>query len=271
MSINHDSNSITSPLESAPMAPLRPVGLIYTPLTKKALLICFAAHNGQTDKSGLPYVIHPLHLAEQLETEEEVCTALLHDVVEDSHYTFSDLRDEGFPEAVLEALGLLTHDEYTPYLEYVVRLRSNPIARRVKLADLTHNSDLARLNTVTVRDRRRVLKYRMAQAMLEDDRFHASLGLFHKRLPLSLEHPFFLSVFYDQRGTVERYSIDVEAEKEYHYGLEASQGERLQMSLNPNRTLPEALADWAEGGCTACRVESMLRQRGITFQIHTAM
>ena len=153
----------------------------------------------------------------------------------------------------------------------MVRLRSNPIARRVKLADLTHNSDLARLNTVTVRDRRRVLKYRMAQAMLEDDRFHASLGLFHKRLPLSLEHPFFLSVFYDQRGTVERYSIDVEAEKEYHYGLEASQGERLQMSLNPNRTLPEALADWAEGGCTACRVESMLRQRGITFQIHTAM
>ena len=195
MSINHDSNSITSPLESAPMAPLRPVGLIYTPLTKKALLICFAAHNGQTDKSGLPYVIHPLHLAEQLETEEEVCTALLHDVVEDSHYTICDLRDEGFPEAVLEALGLLTHDEYTPYLEYVVRLRSNPIARRVKLADLTHNSDLARLNTVTVRDRRRVLKYRIAQAILEDDRYDASRSQFHKRLPLSLEYPFFLSVF----------------------------------------------------------------------------
>ena len=70
---------------------------------------------------------------------------------------------------------------------------------------------------------------------------------------------------------MERYSIDVEAEKEYQYGLEASQGERLQKSLNPNCTLPEALADWAEGGCTACRVESMLRQRGITFQIHTAM
>lgn len=90
------------------MKPLHPVGLIYTPLTKKALQIAFDAHRNQLDKSGIPYVVHPLHLAEQMETEEEICTALLHDVVEDSPYTLQDMQAEGFPDAVLQALELLT-------------------------------------------------------------------------------------------------------------------------------------------------------------------
>lgn len=107
-------------------------GFFYTPLTKKALALSFAVHQFQRDKSGLPYVFHPFHLAEQMDTEEEICTALLHDVVEDSAYTLEDLRAMGFPEAVLEALALLTHDDATPYLDYVARLRSNPIARKVK-------------------------------------------------------------------------------------------------------------------------------------------
>ena len=128
------------------MKPLHPVGLIYTPLTKKALKIAFDAHRNQLDKSGIPYVVHPLHLAEQMETEEEICTALLHDVVEDSPYTLQDLKKEGFPDAVLQALELLTRQPDVPYLDYVVRLRKNPIARKVKLADLAHNSDLARLD-----------------------------------------------------------------------------------------------------------------------------
>ena len=160
----------------APPRPPRPVGLTYTPLTKKALRICFDAHGGQTDKSGLPYVIHPLHLAEQMETEYEVCAALLHDVVEDSPYTLDVLRQEGFPDEVVEAVRLLTHDPQTDYLTYVARLRDNPIARRVKLADLAHNSDTGRLEAVGPADRQRIRKYRMAQALLADGRYDDALA-----------------------------------------------------------------------------------------------
>jgi len=141
-------------------------GFFYTPLTKKALALSFAVHQFQRDKSGLPYVFHPFHLAEQMDTEEEICTALLHDVVEDSAYTLEDLRAMGFPEAVLEALALLTHDDAMPYLDYVARLRSNPIARKVKRADLAHNSDEARLNEIGPADRQRLEKYRLAAELL---------------------------------------------------------------------------------------------------------
>lgn len=159
-------HSGSSAPERTPMRPLRETGLRYTPLTKKALALCYDAHRGQRDKGGLPYVFHPLHLAEQLETEEEICAALLHDVVEDSPYTIEDLRREGFPESVLEALRLLTRSPGEDYFDYVARLRENPIARRVKAADLRHNADLARLNEVTGRDRERAAKYRRAMELL---------------------------------------------------------------------------------------------------------
>ena len=70
----------------------------YTALTRKAMRICYAAHEGQMDKSGVPYVFHPIHLAEQMETEEEICTALLHDVVEDTKWTLKELEAEGFSD-----------------------------------------------------------------------------------------------------------------------------------------------------------------------------
>lgn len=148
------------------LTPLRPVGLRYTPLVKKALALCWAAHKDQQDKSGLPYFIHPLHLAEQMDTEEEICTALLHDVLEDTPCTLEDLRQAGFPPAVLRALALLCRDPATPYLDYVAALRADPLARKVKLADLAHNSDLDRLDTVTPADLARREKYRRAQALL---------------------------------------------------------------------------------------------------------
>lgn len=251
---------------SEPLKPLRPVGLLYTPLTKKAMQLCFAAHKNQFDKSGMPYVIHPLHLAEQMETEEEVCTALLHDVLEDAAYTLSELRKAGIPEVVLEALRLLTRDSHTRYLDYVVRLRKNPIARRVKLADLAHNSNLDRLDHVTAQDRRRVLKYRMAQAILEDDRFDEAQGKFRKVLPLSLDQPLYLSVFYDRKGVVEKYSIDIETAEDSHYELVPNQAEKLRVALNADRTLPEALAYWTEEGGGCHQVEVMLREYGITFR-----
>ena len=141
--------------------------MIYTQLTNKAMQIAYRAHHGQTDRSGVPYVFHPFHLAEQMETEETTVAALLHDVAEDTELTLEDLREMGIPERVLEALALLTHDPAVPYLEYVARLKDNEIARAVKLADLKHNSDLTRLNRVGPRDLERVEKYRRAMEILQ--------------------------------------------------------------------------------------------------------
>ncbi len=141
--------------------------MIYTDLTKKALKLCFAAHKYQLDKSGMPYVFHPFHLAEQMTDEETTVVALLHDVVEDTSYTIEDLREMGFPESVLEAIRLMTHEDGESYLDYVARLKANPIARAVKLADLQHNSDLTRLDTVDERALARVEKYKKAIALLE--------------------------------------------------------------------------------------------------------
>ena len=141
--------------------------MIYTPLTKKAMKLCFTAHKDQLDKSGLPYVFHPLHLAEQMTDELTTVTALLHDVIEDTDYTLSNLARMGFPAEVLDALRLLTHDPAVPYMDYVARIKKNPIARAVKLADLHHNSDLTRLDTVTQRDIERAEKYQSAIRLLE--------------------------------------------------------------------------------------------------------
>ncbi len=85
--------------------------MIYTEMTKKAMKLCFEAHKDQTDKSGMPYVFHPFHLAEQMPDEETATVALLHDVIEDTHYTLDDLRAMGFDENVLTALALMTHDK----------------------------------------------------------------------------------------------------------------------------------------------------------------
>lgn len=141
--------------------------MIYTPMTKAALALCFSAHKDQVDKSGLPYVFHPFHLAEQMESEDEVCVALLHDVMEDTELTACDLHAAGMNETVMGALLLMTHDPAMPYMDYVARLAPNPIARKVKLADLRHNSDPSRLDVVTERDLARAAKYAQAIALLE--------------------------------------------------------------------------------------------------------
>lgn len=140
--------------------------MIYTNLTKKALKLCFEAHKKQTDKTGLPYVFHPFHLAEQMDDEISTVCALLHDVVEDTPYTFGDLREMGFPEEVLDVLRLLTHDDATPYMDYVQKLSSNPTAKKVKLADLRHNSDVSRLDTVDEWALKRNEKYKKAIELL---------------------------------------------------------------------------------------------------------
>ena len=141
--------------------------MIYTEQVNRALRLAYEAHQGQFDKSGVPYVFHPLHLAEQMPDEESIVAALLHDVVEDTDYSLEDLKSMGFPPKALEAVALLTHTGEEPYLRYVARIKENPIAKRVKLADLRHNSDLSRIRQVTERDRDRVEKYAAAIRLLE--------------------------------------------------------------------------------------------------------
>ena len=136
--------------------------MIYTNMTKKALKLSFEAHKDQIDKSGMPYVYPPFHLAEQMKDENTTIVALLHDVVEDTDITIDDIRKMGFNEEVCEALKLMTHDDNVPYIEYVKKLKSNPIAKTVKIADLKHNSDLTRLDTVDEKALKRVEKYKRA-------------------------------------------------------------------------------------------------------------
>lgn len=141
--------------------------MLYTPVTKLAMRICFDAHKDQVDKSGLPYVFHPWHLAEQMDTEHEVCVALLHDVMEDTDTTPEELVAAGIPERYVATCKKLTHKPGVPYLEYVTALADDPVARKVKLADLHHNSDLSRLSHApTEKDLRRRNRYVRAIELL---------------------------------------------------------------------------------------------------------
>ena len=117
--------------------------MVYTALTNKAMKIAYAAHHGQLDYNGIPYIFHPIHLAEQMEDEISCCAALLHDVAEDTDVTLEDLARE-FPEEVIRVLKLLTHEKGTDYFDYVRAIKADPIAVKVKLADLDHNSDQTR-------------------------------------------------------------------------------------------------------------------------------
>ena len=143
--------------------------MIYTKMTKLALRLCFDSHKEQNDKSGMPYVFHPFHLAEQMQDEDSTIVALLHDVVEDTDMTIEGLRDMGFSERVCDAISLMTHKDGVPYMEYVASIKQNPIAKAVKLADLRHNSDMTRLDSITLIDVAREEKYRRAIEILLSD------------------------------------------------------------------------------------------------------
>lgn len=139
--------------------------MIYTMQVFRAMNIAYSAHMGQFDKAGVPYIFHPIHLAEQMDTEEECIVALLHDVVEDTEVTFEDLEKE-FSKTIIDAIRLLTHDKSVDYMEYIKNLKSNTIARKVKLADLRHNSDSTRLIKIKDKDIERINKYKRAIELL---------------------------------------------------------------------------------------------------------
>lgn len=143
--------------------------MIYTDKTKKAMKLCFEAHKDQLDKSGMPYVFHPFHVAEQMTDEVTTIVALLHDVVEDTDYKLDDIAAMGFGQDVVDALALMTHDKNVLYLDYVAKIKDNPIAKAVKLADLAHNSDLTRLDVIDEKTRKRMEKYKTEIALLESN------------------------------------------------------------------------------------------------------
>ena len=137
--------------------------MIYTLLTNKAMRTAYAAHAGQVDKCGTPYIFHPIHLAEQMPDEISVCAALLHDVAEDTDITLSELESE-FPSAVIDVLKLLTHKDGIDYFDYIRAIRS-------KLADIAHNSDETRYAGCSEIDAEQLAarrkKYEKAKALLQ--------------------------------------------------------------------------------------------------------
>ena len=137
---------------------------------ERAVEIAAGAHQGQRDKAGAPYLLHPLRLMMRMESEAAMMAAVLHDVVEDSAWTLDLLRAEGFSEEVLEAVDCLTHREGESYEAFVKRVKNNAIARRVKLADLEDNMNLKRLNEITSKDLTRLEKYHRAWLSLTGEK-----------------------------------------------------------------------------------------------------
>lgn len=142
--------------------------MINTKLTRKAMVIAYNAHINQIDKAGVPYIFHPIHLAEQMETEKECIIALLHDVVEDTDVTFDQLEKE-FSNDIIEILKLLTHDKNIDYMEYIKAIKKNPIAKKIKIVDIIHNADETRLDKITERDILRRDKYKEALKILRNE------------------------------------------------------------------------------------------------------
>lgn len=141
--------------------------MIYTDNTKKAINLMYKYHNGQFDKSGLPYVFHPFTVAFNMKDEETCIVALLHDIVEDTACTFEELETL-FSNEIVNAIKLMTHDPNEDYFSYIEKISTNRIASLVKISDLKHNSDKSRLNNITKKDINRIEKYRKAIEILSN-------------------------------------------------------------------------------------------------------
>jgi hypothetical protein len=134
----------------------------------KAILIAAKAHEGQVDKGGEPYILHPLRVMFSRKTEIEMICAVLHDVVEDTDISLDYLRNQGFSEEVLSALDALTRREGETYDKYIGRIIKNKIASHVKMCDLCDNMDLSRIKSPSDADHERVKKYRKAEDRIFD-------------------------------------------------------------------------------------------------------
>jgi (p)ppGpp synthase/HD superfamily hydrolase len=137
-------------------------------LLEKAIAIAVDAHRGQKDRYDAPYILHPLRVMARVQSPVEKTVAILHDVVEDTDWTFQDLQEEGFPEEIVDALDCLTKREGEPYERLVKRSVLNALARRVKIADLEDNMDLRRFPRIAPKDAARLRKYLAAWRALSE-------------------------------------------------------------------------------------------------------
>lgn len=137
--------------------------MFYSEKVKKAALIAYNAHKDQSDKGGYPYIMHPIHIAEQMETEDETIAALLHDVIEDTDIGFDYLKKEGFSDTVINCLKILTKDPNEDYMDYIRKIKkTGGIALKIKKADMAHNMIAERISKKIQSDESRMEKYRAA-------------------------------------------------------------------------------------------------------------
>ena len=136
---------------------------------ERAIQIAVEAHAGAKDRGGKAYILHPISVMMRCETDEEKIVAILHDVVEDTDWTFEALREEGFTDTIIEALKTVTkHSEDEDYDEFVQRSLKNEIGRKVKIADLRENLDVTRIGELTDKDIERINKYKRALKTLTE-------------------------------------------------------------------------------------------------------
>ena len=136
--------------------------LSYNEQLQFALELAIEKHKNQKDKSGKPYILHPLHVMETVKSDDAKIVAILHDIIEDTDVTEEDLLNAGLSKHIVDAVVMLTRSRDEDYMDYVKKLSSNPLAKEVKLADLQHNMDLRRLSTLKERDLDRNRKYQIA-------------------------------------------------------------------------------------------------------------
>jgi (p)ppGpp synthase/HD superfamily hydrolase len=136
---------------------------------EEAIGIAVQAHQGQKDRAGAPYILHPLRMMFAVQTDAERMAAVLHDVVEDTDWTLDALRERGFPEQVLTAVDHLTRREGESYDAFVRRAAQDPVARRVKVADLEDNMNVRRIGVVSADDLERLTRYHRAWRLLTGD------------------------------------------------------------------------------------------------------
>ncbi len=136
------------------------------PTLEDAILLAAKAHRGRKDKAGAAYILHPLRVMFRMKTKDEKIVAVLHDVIEDTKYTLEDLRKGGYSQKILQSLDYLTRPDGEEYEEFIKRVKHNPLARKVKIADIEDNLDLARIKKPKKRDFMRIEKYRRALSEL---------------------------------------------------------------------------------------------------------
>ena len=138
----------------------------FTELREKAMQIAEKVHSGQVDKAGKPYIGHPVRVEMMCSRQEDRLVALLHDTVEDGDIASEYLLMVGFPQDVVDAVTSVSRKRGEDYFDFIQRCKTNPIGRRVEIADLKDNMDITRLNELTEKDIERLKKYHKAYKIL---------------------------------------------------------------------------------------------------------